>query len=158
MTWENTKDRRINIRLDEDTYLAIKKIVEKDLKTDISSYCRSLLLISTLHDSTVLRIRNAVEQFGKETDTENIEYMLKIKDEIEFIGKFLAKIKEDRKKYDDFIALIEKWHETIRDEARNYFKKHNEVMDYLERIERESYGDDYDTNPTIAKTGGKIDI
>ncbi len=158
MTKDDTKDRRINIRLDEDTYFAIKKIVEGDLKTDISSYCRSLLWISTLHDATVFKIKNAVEQFARETNTDNFEFMLKIKDEIEFISKFLAKIKEDRKKYDEFIVMIEKWHETIRNEARNYFKKHNDVMDNLERMERETYGDEYDTNPTIAKTGGKIEI
>jgi hypothetical protein len=155
---DETKDRRINIRLDEDTYLAIKKIVEKDLKTDISSYCRSLLWISTLHDAAVFKIKNAVERFGKDTDTENLEYMMKIKDEIEFTGKFLAKIKEDRKKYDDFIAMIEKCHETIRDEARKYFKKHNEVIEKCQKEEKELYGDEYDTNPTISRSGDKIEI
>jgi hypothetical protein len=156
---DDTKDRRINVRLDEETYFAIKKIVEHDLKTDISSYCRSLLWISTLHDAAILRIKKAVEKFGKETDTENLEYMLKIKDEIDFIQNFLTKIKEDRKKYDDFISMIEKWHETMKKEARKYFNKHNEVIEYNEKLYREAYGEEYDTNPTISKPlGGKIII
>ncbi len=160
MTKDDTKDRRINIRLDEETYRAIKKIVENDLKTDISSYCRSLLLISTLHDSAVFRIKNAVERFGKETTTDNMEYMLKIKDEILFIEKFLTTIKDDRQKYNDFISMIEKWHETIRNEAREYFKKHNDLIDLWEKEGREYWGEEYDTNPTISKSGlnSKIDI
>jgi hypothetical protein len=156
---DDTKDKRINIRLDEDTYFAIKKVVEKDLKTDISSYCRSLLWVSTLHDATVFKIKNAVEQFGKETNTENLEYMLKIKDEIDFIQNLLTKIKEDRKKYDDFIFMIEKWYDTIRNEARKYFKKHNEIVDYWEKANRDWFGEEYDTNPTLPnKPGNKIDI
>jgi hypothetical protein len=158
MTNDDIKDKRINIRLDEDTYLAIKKIVEKDLKTDISSYCRSLLLISTLHDSTVFKIKNAVERFGKETNTDNMEYMLKIKDEILFIEKFMTKIKQDREKYDEFISTIEQWHETIRNEARKYYKKHNDLIDHWEKEGREYWGEEYDTNPTISKGGMKIDI
>jgi hypothetical protein len=151
MIKDDTKDRRINIRLDEDTYRAIKKTVEKDLKTDISSYCRSLLLISTLHDTTVSRIKNAVERFGKETNTDNMEYMIKIKDEILFMEKFLAKMKEDRKKYDEFISMIEKWHESIRNEARLYFKKHNDLIDYWENEYKEYWDEEHDKNPTIAK-------
>jgi len=156
---EETKDRRINVRLDEDTYLAIKKVVEADLRTDISSYCRSLLWISTLHDATVRKIKNAVVKFGKETDTENAEYMLKIKDEIIFIGKFLDKMKQDRKKFDEFIAEIEKWYGTVRDEARKYYSKHNEAIESCEKMMREIYRDEYDTNPTLAtKMGDKINI
>ena len=159
MTSEETKDRRINIRLDEETYLAIKKVVEKDLRTDISSYCRSLLWISTLHAAAVYKINHAVEKFDKDTSTENFEYMLKIKDEIEFMGKFLEKIRDDRKKYDEFIAMIGKWHDTIRDEARKYFRKHNELIEYHKKQEKELYGDEYETNPTISKiVGEKIDI
>lgn len=158
MTREETKDRRINIRLDEETFRAIKKTVEADLKTDISSYCRSLLWISTLHDAAVLKIRSAVEQFGRETSTENFEYLLKIKDEIEFIGKFLVKMREDRKKYDEFIATIERLHETIRNEARQYFKKHNELIDYWQKVEKEVHGDEYDADPTGSRIGGKIEI
>ncbi|MBP7736421.1 MAG: hypothetical protein KA369_10655 [Spirochaetes bacterium] len=160
MIKDDTKDRRINLRLDEETYLAIKKTVEKDLKTDISSYCRSLLLISTLHDATVFRIKNAVERFGKETNTDNMEYMIKIKDEILFIEKFLIKMKEDRKKYDEFISMMEKWHETVRDEARRYFKKHNDVIDYWEKEYKEYWDEEHEKNPTIAKwsMNEKIDI
>lgn len=153
---DETKDRRINIRLDEDTYRAIKKVVEKDLKTDISSYCRTLLWISTLHDATLNKIRNAVERFGKETTTDNMEYMLSIREEIRFMDRFMAKMKEDRKQYDEFISMMEQWHETIKNEALKYYDRHNETMDRLEKEIRESYGDDYDTDPTISKPGGKI--
>jgi hypothetical protein len=158
MKKNKTKDRRINIRLDEDTFIAIKKIVQDDLKTDISSYCRSLLWISTLHGATVNRIKSAVTRFGKERNTENLEYMLRIKNEIEFIEKFLRNMKENRKKYDDFISMIEKWHETIKDEARKYFSIYNEIIDSLEKEYRDFYGEEYDTNPTIDKPRGKIDI
>ena len=153
-----TKDRRINIRLDEDTYFAIKKIVERDLKTDISSYCRSLLWISTFHEATVHRIQKAVKQFGKDTDTENMEYMITIKNEIEFIEKFLKQMKDNRKKYDDFISMIEKWHEGIKKEARKYFKLYNEWLDIWEKSSKDFLGEEYDTNPTIVQAGDKIDI
>src|SRR5512147_2426996 len=137
MNQDATKDKRINIRLDEDTFYALKKIVEKELKTDISSYCRSLLWVSTLHDSAVFRIKNAVERFGKETNTDNMEYMLKIKDEILFIERFLAKMKQDRVKYDEFISKMERWHETILKEARKYYKKHNELIELCEKESRD---------------------
>ncbi len=155
---ENTKDRRINIRLDEDTYFAIKKIVEKDLKTDISSYCRSLLWISTLHDANINKIKNAVIQFNKEMDTENLEYMFKIKNEIEFIEKFLTNMKENRKKYDDFISMIDKWHETIKDEARKYFSVYNKRLDDWDKIHREIEGEEYEKNPIVPKLWDKINI
>ena len=160
MNQDSTKDKRINIRLDDDTFYALKKVVEKELKTDISSYCRSLLWVSTLHDSAVFRIKNAVERFGKETNTDNMEYMLKIKDEILFIGKFLERVKQDREKYDEFISMIEKWHETIRNEARKYYKKHNDLIDRWEKEGREYWDEEYDTNPTVSKSGlsGKIDV
>lgn len=158
MTKDDTKDRRINIRLDEDTYFAIKKIVEKDLKTDISSYCRSLLWISTLHDAAVHRIRNAIKRFGTDTDTENMEYMLKIRNEILFIEQFLAKAREDRKKYDEFIAMVEKRHDTIRDEARKYFTRYNEIIDLWDREARDMYGEEYETNPTMDRWGRKIEL
>ncbi len=93
-----TKDRRINIRIDEDTYFAIKKIIEHDLKTDISSYCRSLLWISTLHESTLRKIRSTFKQFRENKDIVTLEYMLTIKNEIEFIEKFLTNMKENRRK------------------------------------------------------------
>lgn len=155
---DDTKDRRINVRLDEDTYFAIKKVVEHDLKTDISSYCRSLLWISTLHDATILKIKNAVEQFGKETNTENLEYLLEIKDEIDFMQKFLIKIKEDRKKYDEFIYMVEKWHETMKKEARKYFSIYNKRLDDWDKIHRQIRGEDYDKDPTASKPWDKIDI
>jgi len=158
MNQDEIKDRRINVRLDEDTFFALKKIVENDLKTDISSYCRSLIRVSTLHEATVHKIKNAVKRFGKETDTENMEYMLTIKNEIEFIEKFLGNMKENRKKYDDLISMIEKWHETIKKEARKYFTIYNQKIDESEKFYRDWYGDEYDTNPTIANPGGKINI
>lgn len=155
---DEIKDRRINVRLDEDTYFALKKIVEKDLKTDISSYCRSLLWISTLHESNLSKISKAVKQFRETRDMQDLEYMLKIKNEIEFIEKFLQNIKENKKKYDEFISMIEKWHESIKNEARNYFNIYNEIMDRLIQDHKWAYGDEYDTNPTISKPGGKINI
>ncbi|MCU0848629.1 MAG: hypothetical protein MUD12_12150 [Spirochaetes bacterium] len=161
MNQDSTKDRRINIRLDEDTFFALKKIVEKDLKTDISSYCRSLLWISTLHDASIHKIKTAVERWGRETNTDNLEFMLAVKDEIEFMDKFLSKMKEDRKKYDEFISMVEKWHESIKNEARKYYRKHNELIELCEKQGREHYGDEYDTNPTIARgfiLKDKIDI
>jgi hypothetical protein len=158
MKKNKTKDRRINIRIDEDTFIAIKKIVQDDLKTDISSYCRSLLWISTLHESSVHRIMNAIKRFRKNWDMKDLEYMLKIKNEIEFIEKFLENMKENRKKYDDFISTIEKRHETIKEETRKYFSIYNEMIDYWEKESRDWYGEEYDTDPTIDKPGDKIDI
>jgi hypothetical protein len=158
MRQDTTKDRRINIRLDEDTYFAIKKIVENDLKTDISSYCRSLLWVSTLHESTLRKIKNTFKQFNESKYIITLEYMLTIKNEIEFIEKFLTNMKENRKKYDDLIAMIEKWHATIKGEAQKYFSIYNEFIDYCEQEYREAYGAEYDTNPTISKPGKKINI
>lgn len=140
MKKDKTKDRRINIRLDEDTFMAIKKVVQDDLKTDISSYCRSLLWISTLHESSVHRIMNAIKRFRKNWDMKDLEYMLKIKNEIEFIEKFLKNVRENRKKYDDFISTIEKWHEAIKNETRKYFSIYNEMIDYWEKESRDWYG------------------
>src|SRR4030042_3875013 len=158
MKKDNTKDRRINIRLDEDTFFAIKKIVQHDLKTDISSYCRSLLWVSTLHEANVKRIKNAVKRYDEDRDTENVEYMLRIKNEIEFIEKFLKNMKENRKKYDDFISMIEKWHETIKKEARQYFSIYNKRLDDWDRIHRQIRGEDYDKDPTASKPWDKIHI
>ena len=158
MKKDNTKDRRINIRLDEDTFFAIKKIVQHDLKTDISSYCRSLLWVSTLHEANVKRIKNAVKRYDEDRDTENLEYMLRIKNEIEFIEKFLKNMKENRKKYDDFISMIEKWHETIKKEARQYFSIYNKRLDDWDRIHRQIRGEDYDKDPTASKPWDKIHI
>lgn len=145
---DKTKDKRINIRIDEDTYFALKKIVEDDLKTDLSSYCRSLLWISTLHDATVHRIKKNVQSFRKTKDTKTLEYMITIKNEIEFIEKFLTNIKENRKKYDEFISMIERLHETIKKEAQRYFSLYNEMIDYWEKEVGDWYG----------KVGDKIDI
>ncbi len=158
MKKNKTKDRRINIRLDEDTYIAIKKIVQDDLKTDISSYCRSLLHVSALYEANISRIMNAVDQFRENKNIENLEYMIKIKNEIEFIGNFLTNIKENRKKYDDFITMIEKRYETLKNEARKYFSIYNEILSDWEKQCRTLYGEDYDTNPTIAKPWSKIDM
>ena len=155
---ENTKDRRINIRLDEDTYFAIKKIVEKDLKTDISSYCRSLLWISTLHDATILRIMKDIKIYHENMDHEALENMIKVKNEIESVEKILHNMKENRKKYDEHILMIEKRHETIKTEARKFFNIYNNLMDDWEKEWRDYYGDEYDTNPTIDKPGEKIII
>jgi len=158
MNQDSTMDKRINIRLDEDTFFALKKIVQDDLKTDISSYCRSLLWISTLHDATIHRIRNAIQRYDQERDTENLEYMLRIKNEIEFIEKFLKNMKENKKKYDDFISMIEKWHETIKDEARKYFSIYNKRLDDWDRIHKQIRGEDYDKDPTASKPWDKIHI
>lgn len=166
MPKDDTKDRRINIRLDEDTYFAIKKVVERDLKTDISSYCRSLLWISTLHDATIRRIKHMTQQYRdswargitRNGDMENFEHMVAIKDEIQFIEKFIQTMKDNRQKYDEFISLLEKRHEMIKAETREYFKIYNEAIDLWEKESREHYGDEYDTNPTIGKPGGKIII
>jgi hypothetical protein len=145
---DETKDRRINVRLDEDTFFALKKIVERDLKTDISSYTRSLLWVSTLHDATIHKIRNAVIKFTKEMSTEDLEYMLTIKNQIEFVEKFLMTSKENRKKYDEFISMIEKWHETIKNEARNYFGKYNEIIDHWEKENRNWRSKENEESPT----------
>jgi hypothetical protein len=145
---DETKDRRINVRLDEDTFFALKKIVERDLKTDISSYTRSLLWVSTLHDATIRKMKNAVIKFTREMSTEDLEYMLAIKNQIEFVEKFLTTSKENRKKYDEFISMIEKWHETIKNEARNYFGKYNEIIDHWEKENRNWHGEENEESPT----------
>ncbi|MCP4138382.1 MAG: hypothetical protein GY754_45895 [bacterium] len=158
MKIDKTKDRRINIRLDEDTYFAIKKAVEDDLKTDISSYCRSLLRVSTLHESSVHKMKKAIKRFNEDRDMQDLEYMLAIKNEIGFLEKFLTNIKENRKKYDDFISMIEKKHETITTEARKYFSTYNDIIDELEANLKDFYGDEYDSSPTHEKPGDKIII
>ncbi len=155
---DNPKDRRINIRIDEDTYFAIKKIVENDLKTDISSYCRSLLWVSTLHDATILKIMKDIKKYSEHMDHEALENMINVKNEIESVEKILNNMKENRKKYDDHIAMIEKRHEAIKIETRKFFSIYNNLMDEWEKEWRGYYGEEYDTNPTIDKPGDKIII
>lgn len=158
MDTNKPKDKRINIRLDDDTYYAIKKIVEKDLKTDISSYCRSLLWISTLHEASVSRIRNAVKQYDEVKTTEDMEYMITIKNEIEFIEKFLTTMKENKKKFDDFIAATEKHHQAIKKEAKRYFALYNKRLDEWQKMEKDFYGERYETDPTAHRAWEKIEI
>ena len=94
----------------------------------------------------------------RETDTENLEYMITIKSEIQFIDTFLKNIKNDRKRFDEFITMVETRHTAIKEEAKKYFEIYNKLVDYWEQEFREEYGEQYDTDPTIDKPGGRIEI
>ncbi|MCP4136924.1 MAG: hypothetical protein GY754_38490 [bacterium] len=153
---ESVKDKRINIRIDEDTYEALQVFVKEELNTDISAFCRSILSTIVLHDTIIKKIKKAVSEISKR-DTTSLEYMLEVYKGMSSMNSIKESMTKGRAEMDSLIELLDSRNRAISEEMKQYFDIYNKYIDELDTNLR-NYYEDYENDPTVMKPGKRIII
>ncbi len=119
-----SKEKRLNLRIENDLYLALEKKCQK-LNIDVSTYCRHVLFASLMPDSFTFTL----------SDNSDIEkYSEKVKDlineeisKLETKGKIMTQYNVMKKIYRDLTESKEKINAMINN-LKYYFKEVNETV------------------------------
>ena len=146
-----TKDKKINIRLDEETYSTIKRTITDELNTDFSAYCRALLSVTVLYEKNIQIIQELKKKFPDtgvhydDYETDSYEFLADIKSEHKLIGQIIENMKNDRDKFNELVDRMETFYSKLTEEAISYSKIYNDRMEeiYKDEVEIGFFEEDF---------------
>ena len=153
---ETVKDRRINIRIDEETYEALQNYVKEELHTDISAFCRSLLSTVVMSDTVVSKAKKATKEM-RQGNSSSLDYMIGVHKNIRAMGALEEHLEEGQAEIQSLRDLITKGNRKIKEEAKKFFAIYNSLVDDLGE-EFRNYYDDYDNKPSAAGSWDRVEI
>lgn len=118
------KEKVLNIRLDNDTYNAIKTMAEFEGKS-ISSFCREWLTIATNPEKIFNDLFNLTLGIAKQDEYSFDNYEKKINRRISKLKEAVDKVEKNN----ELIAILEEHVQSVKNRSRSFFHKQNDDLE-----------------------------